>query len=244
MYRIFPRGTLRPSEIFQVSGPHVALVGIALCNVCAGRIELGTYCLSERYRAVVFCQKGAMHADWAGPLVCAQADRAAAAAALEAQVLQLTQDLASKDQALELLQNHQSAAAAPEAAEATEPPSQEPSSMELESEVVAAKESLRAAEATAKLRAEELGRWAAAADRAAAEQAAKIAELEAERETARRGALAELTACRDAGLQASLHQRSFTFCVCSYFQRWSPRQSPFCQEFAVSTGSSMSTTLM
>lgn len=33
-------------------------------------------------------------------------------------------------------------------------------------------------------------------------QAAKIAELEAERESARRSALAELTACRDAGLQA------------------------------------------
>ena len=145
--------------------------------------------------------------------MCAQADRAAAAAALEAQVLQLTQDLARKDQALELLQNQQSAVAAPKAAEATEPPSQEPSSMEVESEVVAAKESLRAAEAAAKLRAEELGRWAAAADRAAAEQAAKIAELEAERESARRGALAELTACRDAGLQASLGQRSFTFCV-------------------------------
>jgi chromosome segregation ATPase len=58
-----------------------------------------------------------------------------------------------------------------------------------------------AAEA-ARARAEELKRWAAAADKSAAELASRITDLEAEREAAKRTALAELTTCRDAGMQA------------------------------------------
>lgn len=45
-------------------------------------------------------------------------------------------------------------------------------------------------------------RWAAAADEAAAQRNAKIGALEAERDSIKRTALAELTVCRDAGLQA------------------------------------------
>jgi hypothetical protein len=50
--------------------------------------------------------------------------------------------------------------------------------------------------------AQELQRWAAAADAAQGELRARIGELEGERERAKRAALAELTTCRDAGLRA------------------------------------------
>ncbi|KAK9907558.1 hypothetical protein WJX75_005941 [Coccomyxa subellipsoidea] len=142
-------------------------------------------------------------ADLQSRLAAAEADRAASAAGLEAQVAQLTLDLASKEEYLKNLQAQSSTAAATEAAKASGAPSSVTQGIkELESELATAQETLRAAEEAARQRAEELGRWASAADRAAADQAAKIAELEAERESARRSALAELTACRDAGLQA------------------------------------------
>ena len=51
-------------------------------------------------------------------------------------------------------------------------------------------------------RVQDMRRWAAAADEAAAQREAKIGALEAERDTLKRAALAELTVCRDAGLQA------------------------------------------
>ena len=104
-------------------------------------------------------------------LRCAQADRAAAAAALEAQVAQLTLDLASKEEALKDVQNQHSTGAATEAAA----PSNGASSVkEVESELAAARENLRAAEEAARQRAEELARWATAADRAAADQVCSV----------------------------------------------------------------------
>lgn len=102
---------------------------------------------------------------------CAQADRAAAAAGLEAQVAQLTLDLASKEEHLKNLQAQSSTAAATEAAKASGAPSSATQGIkELESELATAQENLRAAEEAARQRAEELGRWATAADRAAADQ--------------------------------------------------------------------------
>jgi hypothetical protein len=102
---------------------------------------------------------------------CAQADRAASAAGLEAQVAQLTLDLASKEEYLKNLQAQSSTAAATEAAKASGAPSSVTQGIkELESELATAQETLRAAEEAARQRAEELGRWASAADRAAADQ--------------------------------------------------------------------------
>ncbi|BDA50927.1 probable Kinesin-like protein KIFC3 at C-terminar half [Coccomyxa sp. Obi] len=147
----------------------------------------------------------------------AEADKAANVAALEGRIRQLAAEAASKEQALEQAQREH--AARIQAAQAVnENVAQKQADSErlegdIQRELAAAQEKLRAIESAAaaereaaaeaaRARAEELARWAAAADRAAAEQAAKIADLEAAREAARRSALAELTACRDAGLQA------------------------------------------
>ena len=102
---------------------------------------------------------------------CAQVDRAAAAAGLEAQVAQLTLDLASKEEYFKNLQAQSSTAAATEPAKASGAPSSDTQGIkELESELATAQENLRAAEEAVRQRAEELGRWATAADRAAADQ--------------------------------------------------------------------------
>ncbi|CAL8462832.1 g2366 [Coccomyxa elongata] len=147
----------------------------------------------------------------------AEADKAASVAVLEVKIRQLAAEAASKQQALEQAQRDQAASlkAAQAVIENTAQKQADTEQVEgdIQRELAAAQEKLQAIESAAaaereataeaaRARAEELARWAAAADRAAAEQAAKIAELEAAQEATRRSALAELTACRDAGLQA------------------------------------------